>query len=176
MAGAGLYRAAISRPGAIVVMQIDASGARSRLELARHWAADYIGLPYAKTGEGPAAFHCWSFTRHIQAVHYGRELPWFPFIESHRERVRLFRDHPEHRRWRMVRRAGDGDCVYLTRNTDPIHMGVWIDIPGQGGGVLHCIDPEGVTFQKPHALEMNAWAIDRIYRFVGEPDVGAISQ
>lgn len=140
-----------------------------------HWAAQYIGLPYRQDGEGPArgaeggtpdreswSFNCWSLFRVVQARHYGRTVPVIADPGTAVGRARLFRRHPELRRWRRVSRPRDGDGVKMTCAESPLHVGVWLDV--DGGGVLHCRE-EGVTFQSPRLLRVSGVRIEGFYRF-----------
>ena len=127
-----------------------------------HWAAIYIGLPWSATGEGPGAFHCWAFVRHVQRRHFGRVLPEIPYPDDLAGLARTFRDHPERRRWTAMRTPVEGDCVLLRQARYPIHVGVWL--AADGGGVLHCARDSGVSFQRPAALALNGWRIEGYYR------------
>lgn len=40
-----------------------------------HWSAGFIGIPWRKDGEGPAAYDCKGLVRHVQRQHYDREVP-----------------------------------------------------------------------------------------------------
>ena len=131
-----------------------------------HWAEHYIGIPWEPTGEGPDSYHCWSFVRHIQEKHFGRTLPGIPNPEDILSIARGFRDHPERRRWDLVKVAIEGDCVLMRQARYPIHVGVWLDV--DGGGVLHCSQEAGVAFQRPDVLALNGWRVEGIYRFVGD--------
>lgn len=127
-----------------------------------HWASIYIGLPYSATGEGPGAFHCWAFVRHVQAEHFGRALPPIPNPEDVLAMARAFRDHAERRNWLLVGDPAEGDCVLMRRARYPVHVGVWIG--ADGGGVLHCAQPDGVVYQRPEVLALNGWQVEGFYR------------
>ncbi|WP_337996236.1 hypothetical protein [Oleispirillum naphthae] len=132
-----------------------------------HWAAQYIGLPWSETGEGPESYHCWSFVRMVEAKHFGRDLPPIPNPGDLLPLARAFRDHPERVRWPRVEVPMEGDCVLLRCARYPVHVGVWAG-PAVGGGVLHCAEAAGVVYQRPDALAGNGWKIEGYYRFVGE--------
>ena len=140
-----------------------------------HWAETYLGIPWSVTGEGPPggeddgtpdgetwSFHCWAFVRHIQKQHFGRELPAIPNPEDVLAIARGFRDHPERSRWELVTLPAEGDCVLMRQARYPIHVGVWLDV--DSGGVLHCSDGVGVTFQGMSSLALNGWRIDGFHR------------
>lgn len=131
-----------------------------------HWASALIGLPWHATAEGPRAFHCWAFVRHVQAEHFGRTLPAIPNPDDLLAQARAFRDHPERGRWARVKTPMEGDCVLLRQARYPVHVGVWINV--DGGGVLHCARDSGVVFQRLDALAVNGWKVEGFYRFEGE--------
>lgn len=135
--------------------------------MSSHWAGAYIGLPWARDGEGPDAYHCWSFVRHILAAHFDLAVPRIPYSEDLIALARVFRDHPERRRWDEVSMAEvrPGDAVLLRQARYPIHIGVWL--AEDGGGVLHCSRDSGVVYQSSRALRVNGWQIAGIYRFQG---------
>ena len=132
-----------------------------------HWAARYIGLPWEAAAEGPHAFNCWTFVRHVQRVYYGRDLPEIPNPEDILRVARAFRDHPERARWPEVEVPRDGDCVLMRQSRHPVHVGVWITGVGYAGAgaVLHCARDSGVVCQTPAALNTNNWHIAGYYRF-----------
>lgn len=125
-----------------------------------HWAVALIGTPYRELGNGPDAFDCWGFTRHVQATHYG--LP-FPDIERHDGILlaAVFAAHPELRDWVPVARPRDGDVVTSAVDGRK-HIGTWLDV--DGGGVLHCVNPGpeggvgGVCFTPMPMMGASGWA------------------
>lgn len=132
---------------------------------AMHWATPYIGTPYDPNGQGPDSFYCWAFFRFGQKIGYGRDLPIIPNPGSFLAQERLFRDHPELKRWEPVASPVDGDGVQLRKGRDPVHVGMWLDV--DGGGVLHCAPGCGVVFQRLPGLSVSQWAIEGYYRFKG---------
>lgn len=130
-----------------------------------HWAASYIGIPWSKDGTGPDSYHCWSFVRAIERVHFGRELPEIPNPGDLLGIARLFRDHPEHARWERVGNPVEGDVVQMRAARYPIHVGLWVG--DARGGVLHCAQGSGVVYQRLAALAANGWRVEGYYRFKG---------
>lgn len=130
-----------------------------------HWAARYIGRPWVPDAEGPAAFNCWSFFRHVQARHYGRDLPAIANPGALLPQARAVRDHPERQRWARVETPADGDAVLMAPGRHPIHVGVWVD--ADGGRVVHCFEGSGVVAQSLADLAANRWRVDGFYRFIG---------
>lgn len=131
-----------------------------------HWAAEYVGIPWSKDGEGPESYHCWAFVRMIQKRRFGRDLPAIPNPGELLGLARAFRDHPERARWPEVAEPREGDCVLLRCARYPVHVGVWVG-EAIGGGVLHCAEAGGVVYQRRDALAANGWKIEGFYRFSG---------
>lgn len=128
-----------------------------------HWAVPYIGRPWVAAAAGPDAFNCWSFFRWVQRARFGRDLPEIPNPEALLSQARLFRDHPERRRWRPVDAPAEGDAVLMGSARHPVHVGVWV--AADGGKVLHCMMGAGVVAQDPPALADHGFAIKGYFRF-----------
>lgn len=123
-----------------------------------HWAAQYIGLPYA-----PPARDCWGFVRDIWRMHFGLAVPAITVVPgSLRAAMCAFRDHPERAAWEEVPVPEEGDAVLMAHNRHPAHVGVWV--AADGGGVLHCQRPHGVMFSAPAALARAGWSRLHYYR------------
>ena len=132
---------------------------------AADWPARFVGLAYSPTGEGPDAFHCWAFVRHVQREIFGRELPAAPSSGGYVADAAAIAGSAEHARWKRVGIPRDGDVVLMGRTRTPTHIGVWAT--ADGGGVLHCLDPIGVVFHSRSRLALEHWRVGGIYRFVG---------
>ena len=132
-----------------------------------HWAAQYIGLPWSRDGEGPESYHCWAFVRMVQARQFGRALPAIPNPGDLLPLARAFRDHAERARWPRVETPAEGYCVLLRCARYPVHVGVWVGAAATGGE-LHRAEGAGVVYQRPAALAANGWRIEGFYRFAGE--------
>lgn len=140
-------------------------GKRGKGEGEPHWAARYIGLPWANGAQGPEAFDCWALVRHVQREHYGRELPIINVdAENYREVCASFETHPERARWSLVDAPQDGDCVLTHRGWQIDHVGVYLDL--DGGRVLHSIRGSGVVCTALPALARLGWHPE-FYRFDG---------
>jgi len=123
-----------------------------------HWAADYIGLPYA-----PPDMDCWGFFRRVQRERFGRDLPPVDIDPVNLLGIaRAFRDQPERARWHEVVVPVEGDAVLMAHAKHPSHVGVWI--AADGGGVLHCERDAGVVFSRPQALRAAGWSRFAYYR------------
>lgn len=131
-----------------------------------HWATKFIGLPYQSGAQGPDAFDCWAFARHVWADQFKLDVAAIPDVDGTdaRATVAAFRD-PEHfRNWVKAGKPGEGDAVLMSHSSTPHHVGVWID--ADGGGVLHCIKGAGVIFSTASNLLANGWHIVGVYRHV----------
>lgn len=108
-----------------------------------HWAEQYVGRPWVAGAQGPDAFDCWAFFRHVQAAHFGIAVPPVEVedYDNAAALVALLGNHPERGRWARVTAPTDGDGVIIHR---PLHVGVWLAV--DGGGVLHCVRGAGVVF------------------------------
>lgn len=128
-----------------------------------HWATAYIGTPWQAGAQGPEAYDCWGFFRHVQAAHFGRQVPEI-LIDPDQLRavVRAFAHHPEHEQWAQVSAPAEGDAVLLAHAAHPSHVGVWVG--ADGGGVLHCVRGQGVVFSGLAALAAAGWGHVRFYR------------
>lgn len=98
-------------------------------------------IPWAEGAEGPDAWDCMAFSRHIQKHHFGIELPRvvIPDYDDSRALVALLNGHGDRQQWHLVNKPQHGDMV-LVRT--PMHIGTWLDI--EGGRVLHCVRGAGV--------------------------------
>lgn len=105
--------------------------------------AAYIGLPWEAGAQGPDAFDCMAFFRHVQNRDFGHQVPQIiaPDYDDATSLVALFGSHPERRRWKQIDKPVHGCAVIIRR---PLHIGTWIAI--DGGGVLHCARGAGVIF------------------------------
>lgn len=123
-----------------------------------HWAVDYIGEPWI-AGE----HDCWGFFRRVQSERYGRAVPPFDVDAFNRFAcARAVRDNPERSHWLRVTAPQEGDAVLLAHARHPSHVGVWID--ADGGGVLHCLEGDGVVFQTRKSLTACGWSHLEFYR------------
>lgn len=132
-----------------------------------HWAADYLGQPWQAGAQGPAAWDCWAFFRHVQQLHFGVTVPEVDVDAMNLHAVaHAFAGHDERARWAEVTKPQDGDAVLLAHNRYPSHVGVWLAI--DGGGVLHCQQGSGVIFTQPARLAHMGWQRVQFFRFRGD--------
>ena len=131
-----------------------------------HWTQAFLGLAYDPAGEGPQAFNCWSFFRHVQRQRFAREIPPVPLPASLMGALKLFRDRSDSFGWRRIERPEpphDGDAALMSHRDRPHHIGVYVaSVPG--GAVLHCHEGPGVVLHSLFHLEIAAWNITGLYR------------
>jgi cell wall-associated NlpC family hydrolase len=131
----------------------------------KHWAADYIGIPWVSGGNDLDGFDCWGLFRFIQKQHYGIELPIID-IDAHCQKsvLREFGSNPQRKFWQSVAVPQDGDGVLMRMASAPCHVGVWVE-DEDGGGVLHCHKEGGTVFHKAQNLSASFWKIIGYYRY-----------
>lgn len=127
--------------------------------------ARYIGIPWEEGAEGPLAWDCMAFARHLQGRHFGVDMPriMIPDYDDVRALVRLNREHQEHGNWIGVKSPQHGDLVLVRK---PMHYGVWVDI--DGGGVLHCVRGQGVVWTKDIAWSVSGFGRKEYLRHVSK--------
>lgn len=135
-----------------------------------HWAVQYIGIPYREDAAGPDAFNCWTFLFHIQKKHFGRTLPFAPDeidVADVLGIMRKFRQADlESLGWYPVTAPEDGDIVFMGHGKKPHHVGIWAD--ADGGGIIHCVEGQGVVFARPAATSTRmSWRLIEYYRHRG---------
>lgn len=108
----------------------------------KHWANQYIGKKWERGAEGPDAFDCWSFVRHVFKEQYGKNIPTMEIPCKNPEQYSY--------QWKPIEKPVDG-CGVLMRNEKSPHVGVWLDV--NGGIVLHCTKGRGVTIDDAQTLK-----------------------
>ena len=128
--------------------------------MTHHWANEYIGIPWRNGAQGPDAFDCWAFVRHIQCEHYGVVVPPINVDASHLKAVMVsFSRHPELVNWERIAAPEEGCCVLLANGRYPAHVGVWV-----AGALLHCQQPVGVVYHDLLTLRNSGWGQLQYYR------------
>lgn len=117
-----------------------------------HWAASYVGAPYAPGAEGPCAFSCWGLVRHVFRTHYGVQLAAVAvhsndLSEANLENVAAIKRSARLSGMRPVGDVppADGDIV-LMRSTAGLHCGVVVRVNGRLQ-VLHAGHESGVVIE-----------------------------
>jgi hypothetical protein len=122
-----------------------------------HWASKYIGTPWVNLEHD-----CWEFTRIVQKREFKRALPK---IALNAKDVRACVKNATQERdahWQEVASPIEGDCVLMSQNQQPTHVGVWVDV--DGGGILHCVEGAGVIFTRKHMLQTIGFNFIGAYR------------
>lgn len=127
-----------------------------------HWAEKYIGKPWVNGAQGPDAFDCWGFVRHVFLEERGIDLP---VLEIDADKPLAIRHAIAGEKiaaaWSPVEQADliDFDVVLLSQANHPDHVGVWVD-----GALLHCVRGAGVVYQTAQAVKRSGWNIVACYR------------
>jgi cell wall-associated NlpC family hydrolase len=130
-----------------------------------HWAAAYVGLGWEKGAEGPRTYDCWALVRHVQRVHFGRELPVIDLDALDLAAVEgILAGGEGERRWLRATHAAEGDGVIISQGRD-LHVGVWVDV--DGGRVLHSVQGWGVVCTDLIGMRRAGMGRVRFYRAVG---------
>ncbi len=132
----------------------------------KHWANKYIGVSWVSGGKDMAGFDCWGLVRYCQSEHYGNYLPEVD-IESIDKLALItsFKEAQKSEDWLLIENDyQDGDCVLLSSNSDPVHIGIIIET-NNNFGVLHSQQGCGVIYTKMSDLEISGWRTKRVYRW-----------
>lgn len=126
-----------------------------------HWAEKYIGKPWANGAQGPDAFDCWGFVRHVYLAERGIALPVLDIDADKPLAIRhaIVKEQAAERWVQVAGELEDFDVVLLSQARHPDHVGVWVK-----GALLHCIRDAGVVYQTRQSLRTAAWNIVACYR------------
>lgn len=120
-----------------------------------HWAAAYIGKPWAPDGFGPEVFSCWGLIRWIYRERYDIDLPEFPIITDPFEIARAMRHQQNIGDWFPIAKPLDGCVVGMSSHQSFHHVGLYIE--ADGGMVLHACEGKGTICQSIHNLPAHGW-------------------
>lgn len=136
----------------------------------RHWAEQYIGLPWQSGAQGPDAYDCWNLVRHIYLARRGINLPLFDIDATSLLSIRrAFKNTNEYGNWYAVPvdQLQELDVVLMSHALHPHHVGIWLDV--DGGRMLHAVNGCGVMAQTRQQLKMHQWnLVDAIRRPLAE--------
>lgn len=131
-----------------------------------HWINTFIGLPWAMGTKGPDTFDCFGLVQVVMRDHYGIVVPDVSIDFGELLQIcRAIRKHEGWLEWQRVERPLDGALVKLIKQTEPDHIGVWIDV--DGGGILHASRACGVVFDTPFTLRALGWSKLEYYHYRG---------
>lgn len=113
---------------------------------------EFIGTPWEKGASGPNSFDCWHFFRFAQRELFGIDLS--PVDGYGKSDVRS-----ERKSWQPVEIPSEGDAVLVHH---PLHIGLWLDYAG--GGILHCVQGQGVIWTRERAWRVDGFGERKYYR------------
>lgn len=125
-----------------------------------HWTERFLGIGYARGGDGPQAYDCWNFARWVQREHFGRDVPFMPTPASHGSIAKVMDPWAVEFGWRRVETPADGDAVFLACLREPTHVGIWV---GDLKAVLHC-SLGGAALHTPFHLSAFGWRVCGYFR------------
>jgi len=128
-----------------------------------HWAFNYLGLPWVSGHAGPDSFDCWGLVRYVQKNHFNLDLPSIVVeADNIRAVVKEFTGNDELKNWIKVESPLNGDCLLLSQNKEPTHVGIWLDV--DSGGLLHAVQGAGVVFSSKSNLRLLGYNVLGAYR------------
>lgn len=122
--------------------------------------AHLIGIRYKEGGADLNGFNCWGLLRYVLAQHFNKQLPAITLGDADGIRY-AHSDAMQRGIYSPVGIPQHGDPVLLRGGDNP-HVGIYLDI--DGGGVLHSIDPYGVTWTKMRNLRTLGFSRYQFYR------------
>ena len=128
-----------------------------------HWAAKYIGLPYAPNGRSKAGVDCWGLLVLVYAAEWGIVLPDIPGISqvpTHLQGIILEKEAV--RDWWEIALPFDGCAVAMTKQSTIHHVGIWAEI--DGGKVIHCVPHQNVVADTLRNLRLRGYRQAQFYK------------
>ncbi|CAB4122147.1 Endopeptidase, NLPC/P60 domain containing protein [uncultured Caudovirales phage] len=132
-----------------------------------HWANEYMGITWSNGGNSKQeGFDCWNLVRTIQREQFGIDVPVID-VDAYKIKdcVVAFSTHGELKNWDKVEVPQEGDCVLMSQNKRPTHIGVWLD--EQGGGIIHSVQGVGVIFTTESHIQSMNYNVLGYYRYAG---------
>lgn len=127
--------------------------------------AEFVGLPYAENGYGPAEFMCWGLLHFVRNRYYAHAMDAAP-IGDGSACLELFKSKTGSGEWAQIEGPVDG-CGVLLRGGATPHVGVFIEC-GNESGVLHALEDIGVVFTRVHELSSHGFGRAKFYRLTNE--------
>jgi cell wall-associated NlpC family hydrolase len=133
-----------------------------------HWAVKYIGIPWEAGAQGPEAFDCYSFFRHIQRTYFNIDVENVDVdARSIRQTMTAFKNEALYSGWHQVETPRHGDAILMSQQKNPSHIGTWIE-SGNQSGALHCVYGLGVVFSSMSSLLAAGWGSQSYWRYKWE--------
>ena len=124
-----------------------------------------LAKPWERGAAGPDKWDCWNIAAHIAREEFGRAMPDIREPPSEpRELIRFVKNHPARRLWAPADGPAHGRLVEIAQVKHPYHIGMYLDL--DGGGVLHCAEGIGVSFDPLHVLKFS-WSGFYYHEWVG---------
>lgn len=132
-----------------------------------HWVNNYIGKHWEKGAAGPDAYDCGGLIRSVMRDHYGIDLRDIGAdCASLIRQVKTIANDPAWSEFESVDTPRGGDLVKMIRQAQPLHVGIWVELP-QGGGVLHSHQGCGVVWDELWIVKAKGWIKLEYYRYKG---------
>jgi len=140
----------------------------------KHWAIDYIGLPWVAGGVGPDEFDCWGLVIDVYSKLKGVKLPRMAGVDRGNP-VEIYKEIAKQKKLESVTHMGfyevtqpqEFDIALLGRSNNSHHVGIFTD--GSGSGVVHCSEASGVVFETRSQLKIQMYNKIFYYRY-GQSD------
>lgn len=125
-----------------------------------HWAARFVGWPYAPGAQGPVEWDCFAFFRAVQREQFGRDVPLVPSPVSWGGVAKAIPASAKEFGWLPTEDPKDGDAVILSRMREATHLGVWVaDLKS----ALHCAEGSGSVLHTARHLTAAGWRVRGFY-------------
>jgi cell wall-associated NlpC family hydrolase len=128
----------------------------------KHWAIDYIGLPWVAGGLGPDEFDCWGLVINVYSKFKGIDLPRMPGVDP-RNPVEVYKEIAIRKKIDACKNMGvyqvedpqEFDIALLGRSNRYHHVGLFTE--ESGTGIVHCSESSGVVFESRSQLKIQRY-------------------
>lgn len=120
----------------------------------KHWAPQYIGIPFVPGGRDRNGVDCWGLVYLFYREQKGIELPLLPGADWKDSQKVADQVAPY---WKPLERPQDGCLVVMSLKTVPHHVGLFADT--DGGWILHCWEGRSVVAEKERNLAVRGFRI-----------------
>jgi hypothetical protein len=124
-----------------------------------------IGSPWESGASGPGTFDCWGLLRYVLGELRHVEIPAYPDVwDAGLKAVCQKAESEISANWRALDRPIHLCGVAMGRGRRTEHVGLWLGLR-DSGGILHCSEAGGVTFQSPASIRSTGIQHFRYYQF-----------
>ncbi len=128
-----------------------------------HWVNSYMNKGWAAGATGPDNYDCYQLVREVQRAKFGVDMPVIDVNgKSLLAVIRAMKNDVANLDWLEINRPEDGCLVKLFKSENPDHVGVFLAV--EDGGVLHCSQGIGVSFDSVFQLKALGWNNIKYYR------------